>query len=418
VGVLGLVLVGLGAGWASEVEAQPPAVDRAEAGPSTVGSEPTVDAPPNLGDAALDDAATDDGATDDAATDDGATAGDAPSGDASTDTEAPAPGPSPTPRRRLVVVEIATFGIDPVVGRIAGDRVRRTASAMGYDLVDDPTWVAAAQRLRMTYPPTPADLWRLTWATRSQRGLFARIHAAGGLYVIDVTVASLDGTGPFFAHDTATSDALREVLDRLVAQALPTPATWQEQAPPVPLPSATATGPFRLLPSGPAQFRERPRLDLAHPAAIGVRLPQPPLRRWQVTLQTEGSFGTTQGFFYNHMIGARLDFRITRDLMIGAYVGYANLDGRNGRADNILLLLQGEQRIRLSPALDLSVPLRVAAGYLPFNGPVIRLAAGLNYAFSQDLEVGLDLVAPTFWILPDSVSVSLDVAAEVTYRLP
>ncbi|MDQ3037944.1 MAG: hypothetical protein M3Y87_36450, partial [Myxococcota bacterium] len=168
----------------------------------------------------------------------------------------------------------------------------------------------------------------------------------------------------------------------------------------------------------PTRRRARPRDELAHPGGIGVRLPDPPFRRWQISIQTEAVIGTTQGSFYNHLAGVRLDFRVTRDLIFGAYLGYANLQGRNDRAHNLLLMIQGEQRIRLGPTIDLTIPLRVAVGYLPFNGPVIRLSAGLNYALSEDFEIGVDLVAPTFWILPDDFAVSLDIGLEATYRFP
>jgi len=134
-------------------------------------------------------------------------------------------------------------------------------------------------------------------------------------------------------------------------------------------------------------------------------------------VQTEAAFGVTQEFFYNHLIGARLDFRITQGIIIGAYFAYANLNARNGRADNILFMLQFEDRIRISSDLDLTIPLRAAIGYVPFNGPVIRLAAGLNYAISADWEIGVDLLVPTFWILADGgAAVSLDVGVEATLR--
>jgi hypothetical protein len=321
--------------------------------------------------------------------------------------EAEAAPPAAQPTRRLVVVDVATYGIDPVVGRVATERMRRTGAEMGYHVLDATETVGAAQRLRMPYPPTPADLWRVTWVAQAHRGAFARIWAAEGRYVIEVMVASLDGGGPFFGRETAGAGDLREVIDRVLRQALPPPSQWQEQAAP-----AAQARPAR------PRWRERPREELAHPGGIGVRLPEPPIRRWSVTTQTEAVIGTTQGGFYNHLAGVRLDFRITRDLILGVYVAYANLQGRNDRAHNLLVMLQGEQRIRLGSGVDLNIPLRVGLGYLPFNGPVVRLAAGLNYPISADFEIGADIVAPTFWILPDEVAVSLDVSVEATYRFP
>ena len=123
-----------------------------------------------------------------------------------------------------------------------------------------------------------------------------------------------------------------------------------------------------------------------------------------------------QEVYYNHLIGLRFDFRITRDILIGVYAGYANLNARDGRADNLLFMAQFENRIRISPDIDVTIPLRAAVGYLPFNGPVIRLSAGLNYAISEHWEIGADILTPTFWILPDRTAVSLNIALEGTYR--
>jgi hypothetical protein len=332
----------------------------------------------------------------------------APEGQPAPETRPPLPPAGPI--RRLIVIDAATYGVDPVVGRVATDRLRRTAAELGYEVLDAAATVAAAQRLRMPYPPAPADLWRVTWIAQAQRGVFARVWASEGRYVIELVVASLDGTGPFFARETAGAADLRESLDRALRATLPPPTQWQEQPP------AVAAGPA----AAPAlrRWRERPRDELAHPGGIGVRLPEPPFRRLSLSVQTEAVIGTTQGGFYNHMVGARLDVRITRDLLIGAYVGYANLQGRNDRANNLLVMLQGEQRIRVSPTVPLTIPLRVAVGYLPFNGPVVRLAAGINYALSDEWEIGADLITPTFWVLPDDFAVSLDIAVEVTYRFP
>ncbi len=63
------------------------------------------------------------------------------------------------------------------------------------------------------------------------------------------------------------------------------------------------------------------------------------------------------------------------------------------------------------------MPIRAAIGYLPFNGPVLRLSAGINIPLSSRIELGFDILTPTFWFLPDQTVVSLNVAAELIYRL-
>lgn len=323
----------------------------------------------------------------------------------------PSPGQAPPAsldgeRMRLIVIDAATFGIDPVVGRVASARMRSTGEEMGYQVLTQEETIASAQQLRMPYPPTPADLWRVSWVARAHRGAFARIWAHGGQYVIEIAVASLDGSGPFFARGTAGADDLREVVDRLLRTALPPVNVWNPAAAAGPTPTSPEQGAVDELGERrePAS-RRRPEPE-----------PEPELRRWQLTLQTEGAIGAAQEVFYNHLVGLRFDFRITRDILIGVYAGYANLNGRDDRANNFLFMAQFENRIRISPDLDLTIPLRAAAGYLPFNGPVIRLAAGVNYAIDEHWEIGADILTPTFWILPDRTAVSLNVAIEGTYR--
>src|SRR5699024_8639127 len=101
--------------------------------------------------------------------------------------------------------------------------------------------------------------------------------------------------------------------------------------------------------------------------------------RVSLAIQTEAAIGLSDGGFYNHIIGARFNVRITETILLGAYFGYVNLEGRNGRASNLLGYVQFENRIPIAGVDALTVPIRAALGYLPFNGPWVRIAAGLNY---------------------------------------
>jgi hypothetical protein len=329
---------------------------------------------------------------------------------------APADGPAvpttapavPAPSLpRCVVIDAAPYGIDPVVGRYVSQTMRVTAGQLGYEVLTPAQSIEAAQRVRMTYPPAPADLWRATWAAGAARGAFARVWAYRGEYVVEVTIASADGGGPFFARGSAPAAGLVAMVDRLTREALPPPGvSTAPGALPAPGPlapsDASATAPGAPDDDEATETPRRRRRGRA--------------RRWVFSGRADFAFGASRDFFFNALLGARIDYRITPDIRVGAYLGYANLRGKDGRASNLLMLAQIEDRVRISASTDLRVPLRLALGYLPQNGPVVRLAAGLGFPIGSRWEMTFDLLAPTFWVLPERTVVSLDLAAELGYR--
>ena len=333
--------------------------------------------------------------------------------------------PAPALPPRVIVIDAAPYGVEPVVGQHVTRRMRATAAEMGYEVVEPAETIAAAQRLRMPYPPSPADLWRVTYVAQSRRGAFARVWAHQGRYVVEVSVASLDGTGPFFARGTAGAEDLHEVVGRLTREALPAVETWDAEAYAGVVRGQSATPQAVTQPTGPAPDGAPTESGEAGGVPTNPDPPQitrrrrdnRPTRRFDIALQVEGAIGTTSDNFFNFLAGARLGLRITNTIHLGLNLAYANLRGRDGRASNLLPMLQVENRIRLSSRTDITVPLRFGIGYLPFNGPVVRLAAGLNIPLSGRVELAFDILAPTFWVLPDRTAVSLDLAAEVIFRL-
>jgi len=328
--------------------------------------------------------------------------------------EAPLTGPAaeltaPPPRsRQVIVVDAAPYGIDPVVGRHVTDQLRQTASEMGYLVLSPEATILAAQKLQMPYPPAPADLFRVSWVSRSDRGVFARVWAQGGQYVVELTVASTDGTGPFVARASTGAPELHATVDRLLRDTLPPVGAWDldgaerlRTAHPV-TPAVVGPPAGVLIRQTTAEERRRARI---------------PERRWDLALRPEVAIGTSDGGFTNAMFGGKVSFRITSDVLVGAYVGYANLQGRDQRVSNLLFYGLVEDRIRLSPRLPLFLPLRFVGGYLPYNGPFIQLAAGLAYGLSDRFEIGVDILSPTFWFLPDQRAFSLDIAIELVARL-
>ena len=337
-----------------------------------------------------------------------------PAGEGSSGTDAPpvegANSPDDT-RLQVIVVDVAAYGVDPVVAQHVTAQMRTSAAEMGYRVLSPERTIEAAQRAGMHYPPAPADLWRVTYASQSHRGAFAKVWAHDGQYVTEITVASLDGTGPFFSRGTSGADDLHAVVDQLTREALPAPDTWDaseaerlQARQTQPQPAATPGSPVVTMPRTPVVRRAPPE-------------DRRPTRRWDLALQTEGAIGTTSDGFYNHLVGLRLGFRITKMIHMGLYLAYTNLRGKDGRVGNMVGYLQIEDRIRITRRSDITVPLRFGAGYLPFNGAFIRFSAGVNIPLTQRVELGFDILTPTFWVLPERTAVSLNLAAELIFRL-
>ncbi len=138
---------------------------------------------------------------------------------------------------------------------------------------------------------------------------------------------------------------------------------------------------------------------------------------FRLALQTEGAFGLTRPSFYNHLLGGRLDYVFTQDVSLGGYLAYANLKGKDGRASNVLPYAMLEYRVRGSRSSRLRIPFRFATGYLPRNGPFLRLSGGLSFPVGKTTILGLDLLAPTWWIAQNRTVVSLDLGVELSFAL-
>ncbi len=111
------------------------------------------------------------------------------------------------------------------------------------------------------------------------------------------------------------------------------------------------------------------------------------------------------------------DLRLRRNFILSLQLGYANLNGRDGRENNLLPMFVLERRLRLGSHLDLSIPIKGAVGFLPFNGPVLRISAGLAYAIGERVEITADLLAPSFWLIDDDIFVSMNLSLGIIVRL-
>lgn len=316
----------------------------------------------------------------------------------------PAPGTEegpPSSDRCLIIVDAASIGVAPVVAQHITSRMRELGSQMGYSVLSRPATVTAARRVRMPFPPNHGDLWRTAFAASCHRVGFARVWARNGRYEFEMVVGSLDGTGPFTNRGSGSAQDLLSHVGTIFTELLPAASDWDQNR--YEELSTTLQNQTRAVATPPEPEPEPP------PPFVG--------RRFQLAFSSESAIGTSSEGFYNHLLGVRADYRMSPKVLLGVYVGYANLSGRNARASNVLSYAQLESRIRLRAHHLVSFPMRFGFGYLPLNGPFIRMSAGINFPIGDRMEFGLDLLAPTFWVLPDSTPISLNLSAEIIFRI-
>jgi hypothetical protein len=286
----------------------------------------------------------------------------------------------------VAVVEARADGVQPAAATAVSRQVFATIARIGYRATPEALTAALVARSpagSSGAPLAPVDLLQVATQSHADHALAATVSAHGGLYVLALVLANADRTGPFYASETADAATLEATADRMVRSILP-PAP-----PPAPTEDATAE-------------------DATDPGERGVA---------RLAIQTESAFGIAAHPFYNHLFGARVDYWFPGGFALGGYLGYVNLKGMNGRASNVLPYLQLEYRLHWPGGSRVLVPLRFGSGYLPKNGPFLRLAAGPSFPIGESTRLGFDLIAPTFWIVKNSTVVSLDVAAELSFEL-
>jgi hypothetical protein len=322
-----------------------------------------------------------------------------PSNDAAPTTDATAKPIDEAARGRLSLLETHAIGVDPIVGRVLNRELRKAAEALGYEVSGTEQSRETMQALEASYPPTMADLWRIAHRAQTERAVLAVVWASGGRYVVQIRVASLDGSGPDYAQADVGADDLTERVPSLLGEALAPPG---ETLPP------------------------KAERDLEADAAEGrsffldedtsSRL-TPRLRRLRLALHGDSAFGIADDGFFNQLVGLRLDYRFGEELSLGAYLGYANLRGRDDRVSSLLPYVQLDNRVPIVPGGSVAIPLRVGLGYLVRNGMFLRLSAGLALPLGDRVELVFDLLTPTFWLTPNATLFSLDLGVELALKI-
>jgi len=129
------------------------------------------------------------------------------------------------------------------------------------------------------------------------------------------------------------------------------------------------------------------------------------------------ALGPGRDDFVNALVMTRVGYFPQDRFGVTASLGYANLRGRDQRVSNVLLLAGVETAVDLVPRSRVFIPLRAEVGYLPGNGPVFRLTAGVMFQLARRVRLEVDLLSPTLWVLPETTPVSLDLGATLHFGL-
>lgn len=302
------------------------------------------------------------------------------------------------------MIDAAPIGVDAAAGRYVTNILREAVAAMGFQVIPQAELYDAARRLALPFP-VPADgVFTLERALQAPLALTAEVRAAQGQYVVHlrvrVAVEPEERTRDVTATQFQLGAAIREALPPLLVPprvnqpaAVETPAVDGER--PVPQGPATPAAP-------PARRRRRPR---AHP------------QRWELGVGAIAALGPGRDGFVNALVAARVSYFPSDRLGFSLSAAYVNLRGRDERLSNVLVLAGVETAVDLLPDRRIFIPLRAEIGYLPQNGPVFRLTAGVSFSLSRRVRLNVDLLSPTLWVLPETTPVTLDLGAQLVFGL-
>ncbi len=307
--------------------------------------------------------------------------------------------PAPTTQGPLTaVIDAAPLGVDPAAARFVTDTLRARVAELGFRVVSTQEMYAAAARLQLPFPVPAEGIYELERVLQAPVAVHAEVRAARGQYLVRLRVRVAVEPQERVREITATQFQLAEALRAAMPELLVPPRADAVAAPPTP-PSAPPEG------TGEAQAAPRRRVVRAHP------------RRFELGIGLIGAFGPGQDPFANALVMVRGRWFPLDRFGVTASVSYANLRGRDERVSNVLLLAGVETSVDLVPSSRVFIPLRFEAGYLPNNGPVFRLTAGVAFNLTRRIRMEIDILSPTVWVLPETSPVTLDLAAHVSFAL-
>lgn len=311
--------------------------------------------------------------------------------------------PSPSTHQVLLLEPRRDPRIDPIVASFIDSRLRFLLADAQWAPLDAAEARATLRSNRMSENADFAQFRDVIVREQLALALLPIVYAAEGRYIVELWILRADAPGIVAAQVAAEANELGPAIDALLYAKLPRIADFDR--------AAAREAWLR------ADEDER-RLAEAFSNAR-AREPSPKRTHWAALALASGSAIGPQlagEGFYIHTLRTRLELRPRDRLGIGIILGYANLPGRNGREHNLPLLGELNYRVPIAGIRQLSLPIRFAVGYMPFNGPIIRTSVGVNIELTPEWELGADLISPAAFRSPERFHFAFDLSLEATRR--
>jgi len=143
--------------------------------------------------------------------------------------------------------------------------------------------------------------------------------------------------------------------------------------------------------------------------------PAAPALAERVTAFSTTAFGLSGSRFLNELAGARFELAYTPRVTLGFGLAYANLKGKSGRASNVLPEAMLGYRLPLGSIVGW--PVHFGGGYLPKNGPTLRVGTGFDFQLGDRVLLDLTLLEPMVWVTRNRPESSLNLGASLSVRL-
>lgn len=323
---------------------------------------------------------------------------------------------------RIAVIDAAPIGVDPAAATYVTNVLRGSIAELGFAVIPTPELHDGARRIQLPFPVPPDGMIALERVLQAPVAATAEVRAAQGLYVVRLRVRVASEPQEREREVSATQFQLADAIRAALPALLVPPSSTPQVVPPTPpgppaTPPATApllvgansdpvgTGPANGTPEDPNAQPARRRRVRAHS------------RYWELSVGPLVALGPGKDAFVNFLGMVRATWFPADRVGISASLSYANLNGRSGRVSNLLTTIGVETSVDLVPSSRIFIPLRAEVGYLPANGPVFRLTAGVSFQLAPRVRLEVDVLSPSLWVLAEGAPVSLDLGALVSFGL-